>query len=275
MRYAIQLQYNDERFEYALDCAKNAGFKYIAIGFGDSDCFNCDTWENNIIKLDKLIKSKGLECIQTHLPTHNLLLSAEIEDGNKNTEIIRGIEAGAMLGAEWNVYHARSAINDNYSPRKSMEYEKASISRFVEKANACKSGFAIENIPVFPDVPKWRFFTSDYEDLCELHDYFKSDYTSVCWDFGHANLMGNNDEKTLSCVGDRIKCTHIHDNDGNLDHHYLPFQGKIEWEKVIPALKKTGYNGALTLELDYKKVPCLESFFRHSLECLEYLDELV
>ena len=35
MRYAIQLGYRDD-FEAALKNAKNAGFKYVAIGFGTS-----------------------------------------------------------------------------------------------------------------------------------------------------------------------------------------------------------------------------------------------
>lgn len=274
MRYAIQIQHNDS-FEYALKCAKNAGFKYVAIGFGSSKCFHKDDWEQEIIEIEKLLKENSLECIQTHLPTHNLLSSAEIEDKDTDKAILRCLEAGVKLGSEWNVYHARSAINDNYSTKKSMEYAKIAVAEFAEKANACKSGFAIENLAVFPDVPKWRFFTADYEDLCELHDYFKSEYVSVCWDFGHANLMGNNDEKVLEYVGDRIKCTHFHNNDRNFDQHYLPSQGKIEWEKLMPALKKTGYNGALTLELDYKNIHCLESFFRHSFDCLKYLDEIV
>lgn len=273
MRHAIQLKY-DESFEYSVKCAKNAGFKYIAIGFGSSKCFHSENWEKEVIKIENLLKENALECIQTHLPFHNMLSSAEIEDKDTDKAILRCLEAGKMLGSAWNVYHARSAINDNYSTKKSMEYAKKSVAEFADKANSCKSGFAIENLAVFPDVPKWRFFTAEYEDLCELHDYFKSEYVSVCWDFGHANLMGNNDEKVLEYVGDRIKCTHVHNNDGNLDQHYLPSQGSIEWEKLMPTLRKVGYSGDLTLELNYKKVLCLESFFRYSLDCLKSLEEL-
>jgi len=42
----------------------------------------------------------------------------------------------------------------------------------------------------------------------------------------------------------------------------------------MPVFKKTGYSGALTLELDYSRVHCLESFFAHGLDCLKYLDGL-
>ena len=133
MRYAIQLKY-DVGFENALKCAKNAGFKYIAMGFGGRKCFHNTDWGKDVIKIEKLLKENSIECIQTHLPTHDLLMSAEIEDKETDKAILRGLEAGKMLGAEWNVYHARSAINDNYSRKKSMEYAKISVSEFVEKA---------------------------------------------------------------------------------------------------------------------------------------------
>ena len=273
MRYAIQIGYNDI-FETALKNAQNAGFEYVAIGFGSNNVFLNDDWKTDVEKIEALLRKYSLKCIQTHMPFYDLLLSAEITDEATDTSLLRSIEAGGMLGAEWNVYHPRSAINDNYSPRKSMEYAKAAVSSLAEKAAECKSGIAIENIPVFPDVSKMRFFTSDYEDLCELCDYFNSEYVSICWDFGHANLLGNDQEKAFAYIGNRIKCTHIHSNDGNMDQHNLPSQGSIEWEKIMPAFKKAGYNGALTLEIKYKDKPYLESYFRHALDCLKYIDEL-
>lgn len=273
MKKAVQIQH-DERLEYSLKCAKNAGFEYISMGFGSSKCFHNSDWEKEIIRVDKLLKENSLECIQTHLPYYDLRISAEILDEDMDTAMLRCIEAGRMLGADWNVYHARTAVNDNYSPRKSMEYAKIAVSPLAEMANKCKSGLAIENLPIWPTWAQGRFFTADYEDLCELHDYFKSEFVSVCWDFGHANLLGNDQEKALSCVGSRIKCTHVHNNYGNDDHHALPSQGKINWEEVIKALKNTGYDGALTLEINYEDKSFLESFFRHALDCLKYLENI-
>ena len=273
MKKAVQIQH-DERLEYSLKCAKNAGFEYISMGFGSSKCFHNSDWEKEIIRVDKLLKENSLECIQTHLPYYDLRISAEILDEDMDTAMLRCIEAGRMLGADWNVYHARTAVNDNYSPRKSMEYAKIAVSPLAEMANKCKSGLAIENLPIWPTWAQGRFFTADYEDLCELNDYFKSEFLSVCWDFGHANLLGNNQKKAISCVGSRIKCTHIHNNYGNDDQHALPSQGNINWEEVIKALKNTGYSGALTLEINYEDKSFLESYFRHALDCLKYIENI-
>ena len=273
MKKAIQIQH-DERFEYSLKCAKNAGFKYISMGFGSSKCFHNSDWEKEIIRVDKLLKENSLECIQTHLPYYDLRISSEILDEAMDTAMLRCIEAGRMLGAEWNAYHPRTAVNENYSPRKSMELAKTAIVPLTEKANECKSGLALENLPIWPTWAQGRFFSADYEDLCELCDYFKSDLVSICWDTGHANLLDNNQEKAIEYTGNRIKCTHIHNNYGNDDHHALPSQGNIDWNIIMKALKKTGYDGALTLEINYDNKPFLESFFAHALDCLKYLDNI-
>ena len=53
--------------------------------------------------------------------------------------------------------------------------------------------------------------------------------------------------------------THIHDNHGYSeipknedDEHILPFQGNINWEKFMQALRKINYNGVLVYEVDPK-----------------------
>lgn len=272
MKKAIQIQY-DSDFETALKCAKNAGFRYVSLGFGSSKLFHNAGWEKHILHIEKLLEKYSLECIQTHLPYYDLLISAEIIDKDADKAMLRCIKGGAMLGAQWTAYHARTAVNDNYSPRKSMELAKTALTPLVNEAIAQNTGIAIENLPVFPDIYEMKFFTSDYEDLCELCDYFKSENVGICWDFGHAHLMKNNQRKAIEYVGSRIKATHIHNNDQNSDGHFLPSTGTIDWKSVISPFKKFGYGGALTLEINYNADFALESFFRHAYECLEIIEK--
>ena len=273
MRKAIQIQYRED-FEYALKCAADAGFKYISMGFGSSNCFHESDWEKHIMYIAKLLKENSIECIQTHLPYYDLLISAEIEDEAMDKAMLRCISGGKMLGAEWTAYHPRSAVNDNYSPRKSMELARNALEPLVNEAVRKNTGLAIENLPIFPAIFDKRFFGSDYEDICELHDYFDSENVGICWDFGHAHLMHENHAKALEYVENRIKATHIHNNGGNDDEHYLPSQGTIEWESVIPTLMAGGYGGALTLEINYKANSALKSFFRHAYDCLCCIEEI-
>lgn len=50
-------------------------------------------------------------------------------------------------------------------------------------------------------------------------------------------------------IGSRLFTTHLQDNFGMNDDHQAPGFGYIDWEAVIPAILKTGYQGPLMMEL--------------------------
>ncbi|MBO5369798.1 MAG: hypothetical protein J6B23_03860 [Clostridia bacterium] len=43
----------------------------------------------------------------------------------------------------------------------------------------------------------------------------------------------------------------------------------------MPIVRKIGYNGPLTLEIDYKDIPTLETYINHSFSCVEYLETMM
>lgn len=73
-------------------------------------------------------------------------------------------------------------------------------------------------------------------------------YHGFCLDTGHRNCYTPDDD-LLSMYGSRLLYTHIHDNDGKSDLHYLPFDGTVDWNSVASALRKCGYSGTLNAEL--------------------------
>ena len=119
------------------------------------------------------------------------------------------------------------------------------------------------------------FYTSDYVELCDLTDSFKSDKVSVCWDTGHANLMAFDQPQAIRYVGNRIKCTHIHNNFKDSDSHFPPETGNIDWEKVMAAFKDIGYEGPFTLETHCRYEDddeLLKSFAKYNFDCLSYME---
>lgn len=70
----------------------------------------------------------------------------------------------------------------------------------------------------------------------------------ICFDFGHAFLMGDVVEGVEIASG-HLLTTHVHDNGGTRDDHLLPFGGRIDWPAAATALQKIGYEGALVMEL--------------------------
>lgn len=114
------------------------------------------------------------------------------------------------------------------------------------------------------------FENTDATDLlCGVLDYFNTEGVGFCFDTGH-ELFRTPCDNLLKRVGNRLICTHIHDNDGVYDQHLLPFDGIFDFEKMCQDLASIGYDGNLTFELrysdDYAKKMTKEEFMR---ECYE------
>jgi sugar phosphate isomerase/epimerase len=81
-----------------------------------------------------------------------------------------------------------------------------------------------------------------------IEDDFEAEDLGVCFDYGHAHLMGDLGD-AIEAVSGHLWTTHIHDNGGRADEHLVPFAGTIDWNSAIMATQKIGYEGALMLEL--------------------------
>ena len=71
-------------------------------------------------------------------------------------------------------------------------------------------------------------------------------------DVGHANLNvdRNRTEEFLQAFRERLVHVHLSDNFGKSEDLHLPLgAGNIDWKKVISALKGSGYDGTITLEI--------------------------
>lgn len=85
--------------------------------------------------------------------------------------------------------------------------------------------------------------------LQTLH-YFQEEHVGFCYDCGH-EFCHTPGTHYLPAVKNRLFCTHLHDNDGTCDQHLIPFDGRIDFEKVCQELLSIEYCGNLTLELTY------------------------
>lgn len=69
----------------------------------------------------------------------------------------------------------------------------------------------------------------------------------VCFDVNH--LLGEKSENFGRNVGKRIKTLHISDYDEINERHWLPGKGVINWNEVVDALVKSGYDGPFMMEI--------------------------
>ena len=99
---------------------------------------------------------------------------------------------------------------------------------------------------------------------------------NFCFDTGHANLSGGV-ESEFRLMKDRIRSTHVHDNDGELDKHIFPLSddgsgggGSIEWGPAMELLSSCDDDVPLVLEL--REVPEMENPLAEVQNCFEKLE---
>ena len=94
--------------------------------------------------------------------------------------------------------------------------------------------------------------------LCRTHDEMESFLQAipdlrVCFDTNH-NLVESNAEY-IRAVGDRIVTIHVSDYDFVDERHWLPMEGKNDWEEILSVLEEVGYAGRFVYELHSGPTP--------------------
>ena len=90
------------------------------------------------------------------------------------------------------------------------------------------------------------FRAADFIDT--LNEKAGREVFGLCLDTGHANLLHHDMRVIIPAYGKRIKCLHIHDNNGAKDQHRAPITGTIDWNHFCSSLKEIGYQGNLSFE---------------------------
>jgi len=93
-----------------------------------------------------------------------------------------------------------------------------------------------------------------------------------CFDVGHAHIM-EGVEAAFQKMKDRIRATHLHDNDGKKDLHWFPFLaegGTVDWKQAVGLLRSLGDEVPLLLEL--REVEGMERPLERVKEVFERLE---
>ncbi|MBI4765317.1 MAG: sugar phosphate isomerase/epimerase [Deltaproteobacteria bacterium] len=107
----------------------------------------------------------------------------------------------------------------------------------------------------------------------------QSDHLGLCYDSSHDFISGHSPCELLRKWGDRLLTTHLSDNNGRNDDHYLPGDGCIDWELVRDAFPGDRYSGSIMLEVvpqNFEHIPA-EQFvctaFKRASEMREKLGQ--
>jgi sugar phosphate isomerase/epimerase len=70
----------------------------------------------------------------------------------------------------------------------------------------------------------------------------------MCYDTGHGNVFGDDAGEMIRLIAPVLKVLHIHDNLGDKDAHLKLFEGNVNFEGFIHALRDIGFDGCFSIE---------------------------
>lgn len=130
--------------------------------------------------------------------------------------------------------------------------------RLIDTAKKHRVKICLENLFFWANGHGVRRACADAGEACryidDLNNIAGEEVFGFCYDVGHANLLSCNIYEDLKLLGHRLKVLHIHENDGRLDNHYIPYTLKnshkstTDWDGFLRGLKNAGYEGPLNFE---------------------------
>jgi sugar phosphate isomerase/epimerase len=90
----------------------------------------------------------------------------------------------------------------------------------------------------------------------------------VCFDVGHAHLVSSVKE-AFDVLKDRIRSTHVHDNNKDHDSHLWPGAGSIDWKEAVALLGTAPQGPPLLLEIEGVEGEKINEKMTQAFEALE------
>jgi sugar phosphate isomerase/epimerase len=153
-------------------------------------------------------------------------------------EIKRALEVAEHLPFRFLVQHIGNS-NESDDTRK-FEAALSSIEHLRAFARPLGVTLLVENTPNEISSP---------ERLMELLRTLRYDDLGVCFDTGHAHIMGTV-HQAFGVLESRIRSTHVHDNAGHRDSHLWPGDGTVDWEQTMQLLRSAPHGPALLMEIE-------------------------
>jgi sugar phosphate isomerase/epimerase len=177
-------------------------------------------------------------------------------------EIKRAIEIAETVPFRYLIQHI-GVSGEEYSDRK-LDAAFSALEQLSLFARQRGVEILLENIP------------NGLSSAERLHHFIEMTHLDLgfVFDVGHAN-MGEGVESAFQVMRDRIRSTHVHDNDGKADKHLFPLVGDggtVDWKGTMGLLRTCADQYPLLLEL--KEVDGMEHPLDRVNEVFDRLESL-
>lgn len=223
-------------------------------------------------------------CARQHFDYQNRTQVAELAAWFRDAELKLNSIHAPMYNDEYWGRSGPHAVIDITEPVKTRRIAMVDeVKRALEMAESIPFRYMIQHLGVAGQDYDERRVDAGFDSLDELSNFARSRGVEVllentpnrmssaerllgfleqthlklgfCFDVGHAN-MGEGVEPAYRLMADRIRSTHLHDNDGKEDQHLFPVMdkgGTIDWKQAMTTLRAKPDQYPLVLEL--KEVP--------------------
>lgn len=227
-----------------LDAIAAQGFDYIELTMDPPQAHYTEVRRQKEVILKALESSRmGVVC---HLPS--FVSPADLTESIRKAsvaEMLGSLEVAAELKAMKVVMHPSYVTGlGGFVVDQAREYGLKSLRTIVEKAEALGLCLCLENM-----FPRTNSLVNP-DEFQTVFDMFPA--LKLTLDLGHAHIGSRGERRALEFLDrfpDRLAHVHASDNFGKDDNHLPIGAGSIDFPLIIKALKASGYDDTVTLEI--------------------------
>ncbi len=151
------------------------------------------------------------------------------------------IEGGAKIGVDKFVIHPSGEPIEDGERKLRMETAKKSLAALAKIAEKHGAVICVENLPR-------TCLGKNSDEIAELLSAHPA--LRACFDTNH--LLAENPVEFIRKIGGKIATIHVSDYDFVNERHWLPGEGKIDWNAILAALREVDYRGVWMYEIELR-----------------------
>lgn len=247
MKKSINLWICPEKMslDACLDVIKDAGFEAVEPNISEEGYLCLKSSEKEIEGLRKKIEGKGLKIVSV---SSGLLWTYPLSSSDKKIrdqgeEIVeKALKSAKILGAGA-ILVVPGVVNEDTGYDDCYKRSQESLKKLTGVAEKTGVTIGVENV--------WNKFLLSPLEMKKFIEEIDSRYVGAYFDVGNV-LVNGYPEDWIKILGKLIKRIHLKDfktSIGNITGFCSLLEGNVNWDKIMAALKATGYDGYLTAEL--------------------------
>ena len=251
MKFSINFDSTPLPDKLRAELIKNAGFDNVFLWWSRTDGMNFD-------RVDTVRNANlGIETAHTDFWSINNIWLDNLEGKEHFDYYLRAIPEAREAGIPTLIIH----LSSGNTPPAVNELGLDRFHRMIACAEDNGIILAFENLRI----------VSYLDTLLASTD---SPYAKFCFDVGHENIY-NGGKGVFEKHSDRIAAFHIHDNHATSDEHLLPFDGNIDWKRIMKRISGCFDRLPFTVEAYSADHYDPESFYNLAMERAKAVASLI